>query len=46
MDGACNTYGEGTNVYRVLMGSMKLENPKCRWEDLIKILKAKFVYSS
>jgi hypothetical protein len=32
--------GEGTNVYRVLMGKAEgkrlLERPRCRWEDGIK----------
>jgi hypothetical protein len=39
MGGACNTYGEGRDVYRVLVGKPEgkrpLMRPRCRWEDNI-----------
>jgi hypothetical protein len=39
--GACSTYGEGRNVYRVLVGKLKGKRPlgRCRhrWEDNVKI---------
>jgi len=39
--GACSTYGEGTGVYRVLVGKPEgkrpLGRPRRRWEDNIKM---------
>jgi hypothetical protein len=39
--GACDTHGEGRNVYRVLVGNPEgvrsLERPRRRWEDGIKM---------
>ena len=41
MGGACSTYGERRDVYRVLMGKpegkSQLGRPRCRWEDNIKM---------
>jgi hypothetical protein len=44
--GACSKYGEGINVYGVLVGIMRLGNPECKGEDDFKILKAKSVHRS
>jgi hypothetical protein len=41
MDWACSAYGEGSGVYRVLMGKPEkkrpLGRPRLRWEDNIKM---------
>ena len=41
MGGACNTFGEENNVYRVLVGkpdgTRPLGSPRCRWEDNIQL---------
>jgi hypothetical protein len=41
MGGACRTYGEGINVYRVLVGKLEgktpLGRPMSRWEDNIRM---------
>jgi hypothetical protein len=41
MGGACSTYGERRDVYRVLVGKpyrkRPLGRPKSRWEDNIKM---------
>jgi hypothetical protein len=41
MSGACNKYGEGRGVYRVLVrkpeGKRPLGRPRSRWEDNIRI---------
>jgi len=41
MGGACSAYGEGTVVYRVLVGKLEgktpLGRPRRRWEDNIKM---------
>jgi hypothetical protein len=41
MGGTCNTYGEGRNLYGVLVGRPEgktpLGRPRCRWEDNIKM---------
>jgi hypothetical protein len=39
--GTCGTHGEGTGVYRVLVGrpegKIPLGRPSCSWEDNIKL---------
>jgi len=41
MGGACNTYEEGTGLYRMLVGKPEgkrpLGRPRHRWEDNIKM---------
>jgi len=41
MGGACRTYGDGTGMYRILVGKPEgkspLGRPRCRWEDNIKM---------
>jgi hypothetical protein len=41
MGGACNTYGKGRGVYRVLVGKPEgkkpLRRPRRRWKDNIKM---------
>jgi hypothetical protein len=41
MGGACSTYGEGRDVYRVLVGKpegkRQLGRPRRRWEDNVRI---------
>jgi hypothetical protein len=41
MAGACSTYGEGGDIYRVLVGKpegkRRLERPRRRWEDNMKM---------
>jgi len=41
MGGACNTYGERSGVYRLLVGKSEekrpLGRPRLRWEDNIKM---------
>jgi hypothetical protein len=41
MGGACNTNGEKTNAYRILMGTAEgkrpLGKPRCGWLDNIKM---------
>jgi hypothetical protein len=41
MGGACSEYGEGTGVYRVLVGKLAgkwlFDRPRRRWEDNIKM---------
>jgi hypothetical protein len=40
MGGTCSAYGEGRDVYRVLLENLKemrpLGRPRRRWEDIIK----------
>jgi len=41
MGGACSAYGEGTGIYRVLVGKLEGKRPlgrrRHRWEDNIKM---------
>jgi hypothetical protein len=41
MGGACSTYGEGRDVYRVLVGKPEgkrpLGRPRRRWEDTVRM---------
>jgi hypothetical protein len=41
MGGACSAYGEGRDVYRILVGKPEgnrpLGRPTSRWEDSIKV---------
>ena len=41
MGGACSAYGERRGAYKVLVGKPEgkrpLGNPRCRWEDNIKM---------
>jgi hypothetical protein len=41
MGGACNTYGERTGAYRILVGRPEekrpLGRPRLRWDDNIKM---------